>query len=70
MTKKKHWYDFLFKSAEVEAGPVKLKRIPVICLMIVFGVLLTVAYFAFREWMKEPVDVRQHKIHEAKDILK
>jgi hypothetical protein len=69
MTKqKKHWYDFLFRPVEVDGGPVHIKKVPAIILLLIVAGLLTVGYFAFCKWMAAPVDVRAHKAQQIRNI--
>jgi len=68
--KKKHWYDFLTKTTDAEVGPVKLKRIPVCIMIVIFASLLAVASWAFKIYMQTPEKTRHHKVDQIRGALK
>lgn len=70
MSPKKHWYDFLLKPAEVEAGPVKLRKIPVCFLVLIIAGIIIAGYFAFKVYMQTPEPIRHHKVNDVRGALK
>lgn len=67
---KKHWYDFLTTKTDVDAGPVHIKRIPVVCLLLMTAILVVGGIFAWREYMRAPEPVRKHKIDAVRQVVR